>query len=269
MLTTDRIDEFEHHLRLSGRSKQTAERYSRSMRAFNIWAGAVSDRALAKALARWILDGRDSGLGAGTIGCRVAVARAYLTFAGVDLGPLKDYRRPPVPSVRPHPLPGGIEDARKLIAGTDGPVRNAIALCSLAGLRINEAITIDALEVDCGAVNWSLTVKGKGDKVREVPVSAELRDIIEKMPRVGRLAPLSHSHARQSITDAARALGIRGDRPSGAVASHDLRATFATEIHKRTKDIVLVQRLLGHASVVTTQRYIGVEQSSFRSAVEF
>ena len=48
---------------------------------------------------------------------------------------------------------------------------------------------------------------------------------------------------------------------------HQLRHLCATEVHEQTHDVRLVQTLLGHSSLATTQRYIAVEDSKVRKAI--
>jgi len=48
---------------------------------------------------------------------------------------------------------------------------------------------------------------------------------------------------------------------------HGLRHRFATAIYQKTKDLIVVQQLLGHASVATTQRYLAFTSDSLRAAV--
>jgi site-specific recombinase XerD len=78
------------------------------------------------------------------------------------------------------------------------------------------------------------------------------------------LIPLEDRNARALITGIARRSGI-----ITTVSSHDLRATFATTVYDKTKNIRLVQSLLGHASVNTTMAYLGIDNDQARAAVEF
>lgn len=55
---------------------------------------------------------------------------------------------------------------------------------------------------------------------------------------------------------------------NGKLATHSLRESFAQRIYEESGDIYLVQELLGHRSVSTTQKYIGVSYASARAAVE-
>ena len=55
---------------------------------------------------------------------------------------------------------------------------------------------------------------------------------------------------------------------NGKLATHSLRKSFAQRVYEQSGDIFLVQELLGHKSVSTTQRYLGVNYASAREAVE-
>lgn len=263
------LSSFEDHLLRRGRAASTARKYRASLESFarDITVGeALYSENVAEELAGWITTGRSNGLSAATIRHRVAVARSFCGWLGANTTPLDDYKLPPLKAPDPHPLPGGIPDVYRMIEASTGPVRHAIALGGLGGLRVSESISIGRSDVDSYARD--LVVKGKGEKIRRVPISNSLQGFLNEMPKVGRLAPLSNSHARQLISDAAEAAKVVGSTGEG-VSSHDLRATFATAVYQDTNDIVLVQRLLGHANVATTLTYIGTDQKAARRAVEF
>lgn len=112
-----------------------------------------------------------------------------------------------------------------------------------------------------------LTIHGKGDRDRVVPVSVEAWSFItpaflaawqSDLPLVN----MKDRLARRTITD----LGAKArlERP---IASHDLRATFATEVYKRTLDLLVVKELLGHSSVEQTTTYTHVRLDTMREAV--
>lgn len=141
----------------------------------------------------------------------------------------------------------------------------AVALGGLAGLRVSETISLTRDDV---LGTGELRVKGKGEKTRRIPISSELARYLDKMPASGRLVAMSNAGARKAITTAAVNAGVTG-HDGGVVSSHDLRATFATALYRATRDIVLVQRLLGHSDVKTTQVYVGTDETASRAAVEF
>jgi site-specific recombinase XerD len=109
---------------------------------------------------------------------------------------------------------------------------------------------------------WSLIVHGKGLRDRVVPIPEDLAQILRAAPP-GYLFPgLSNGHlsAHWVGTLVSRAL-------ADGTTMHQLRHLCATEIHNQTHDLRLVQTLLGHTSVATTQRYVAVDDTKIREAV--
>jgi site-specific recombinase XerD len=114
-----------------------------------------------------------------------------------------------------------------------------------------------------------LTVHGKGDKVRYVPVStrcwsAIMSAFVECVETDALLCPFSDRVARALVTRLGKIAKL-----SREISSHDLRATYATIIQSETKDILVLKELLGHASVTTTQAYPLTSMEAMRKAVEF
>jgi len=148
--------------------------------------------------------------------------------------------------------------------------RALLELLYAAGLRVSEAIGLDRddLSLDGGFVR----VIGKGDKERMVPVGDVAIEWIARYlawPRedwlhvaagslvrggpvfvTSRGRRLTRQHAWSAVKDAARAAGL-ADR----VSPHTLRHSFATHLLEGGADLRVVQELLGHASISTTQLY--------------
>ena len=125
-------------------------------------------------------------------------------------------------------------------------------------------------------------VKG-GEVSRAVPVNVDGRDAIEALidwhwEKYATLAPsrplypsrnksgsvamnrqTAHEMLKKAFVDA----GL-----NGKLATHSLRKSFAQRVYEESGDIYLVQELLGHRNVATTQKYIGVNYASAREAVE-
>lgn len=263
--TTIDLDAYAEHLRgPRGLGAGTVTAYTGDIRRFLAFRAQLDQQgALADDLMIWVLDAR-LNLSASSCRRRLESAKSYLRFLGQATTKLDEYRRPPASVSHPHPLPGGIDAARRLLEATTGALQAAIALQSLAGLRITEAITLTRA-ADLGS---HLRVKGKGEKERMIPVSAELRRYLDAMPATGTLAPIGNSTVRRRITRVASDIGVAGAN-GGTVSSHDLRATFATAVYAKKGDIVLVSRLLGHASVQTTMVYLGLADAAAAEAVEF
>jgi integrase/recombinase XerD len=148
--------------------------------------------------------------------------------------------------------------------------RALLELLYAAGLRISEAIGLD--REDLSTEGAFVRVIGKGDKERLVPVGDVALDWLGRWmrgPRVGLLA-LGHVAparggplflgdrggrlARQQAWAAVKRAATRADL-ADRVSPHTLRHSFATHLLEGGADLRIVQELLGHASISTTQLY--------------
>jgi site-specific recombinase XerD len=200
-------------------------------------------------------------------------------FARVMFGieVLVDYRGPKSAPGSPHPIPEGMIAVDAMIeCATKLEHKALIALCGRMGCRIQEALDITADDFDLRAN--VLRIRGKGDVTRFVPISEKAWAILAQptvlaMASRTPLVTLHERYARKIITDTAarvRLLNEEGDLVplKRHVSSHDLRATFATAIYDESnRNIRLVQILLGHRLVTTTQIYVGVDATALQTAV--
>ncbi|MFJ6200156.1 site-specific tyrosine recombinase XerD [Micromonospora sp. NPDC092111] len=199
-------------------------------------------------------------------------------LAGVD--PSRDVRPPTPPRRLPRALPVG--DVVRLLE-TAGPVTAAGAGAALAlrdralleflygtGARISEAVgaAVDDLDVDEGTA----LLRGKGGRTRLVPIGGYAVEALRgwlvrarpglvaagrATPAVfvnARGGPLTRQGAWTVLRRAARRAGLPVDGPQ-AVSPHTLRHSYATHLLDGGADVRVVQELLGHASVTTTQVY--------------
>lgn len=187
---------------------------------------------------------------------------------GNDHDHLHGYKPPVVGGRHPHPLPEGLSDVDAMLAVTDNPLHQAlIVLCGKVGLRITEARMLrhQDFAADNSGQMW-VSVRGKGDKTRRVPVIDDAWPYIEPfwnpLEKNVRMFDIGDRAARSAITRAGKAAGV-----SRRVASHDLRMTFGTAVYGATKDIRATQELLGHANVETTQVYTGITEATMKAAV--
>ena len=148
-----------------------------------------------------------------------------------------------------------------------------------AGLRISELIGLDVDDVDLDG--GSLLVRaGKGEKSRVVPLGRAARSAIESYLALTR--PILVSRSSGAASKGALFVNARGGRLSrqgcwkilrthagaagldGKVSPHTLRHSFATHMLDGGADIRVVQELLGHASLATTQVYTLVSDTRLR-----
>ena len=203
--------------------------------------------------------------------------------------------KPPTPSRR-LPKSLSLDDVLALLDGaggdaeSDGPLtlrnRALLELLYSTGARISEAVGLDVDDIDTHA--RSVLLRGKGGKQRLVPIgrpaiAALDAYLVRGRPGLaqrrsagsspGRFAPapgggvflnarggrLSRQSAWQVLQDAAERAGI-----TSAVSPHTLRHSFATHLLDGGADVRVVQELLGHASVTTTQIYTLVTVTALR-----
>ncbi|MGA7054535.1 MAG: site-specific tyrosine recombinase XerD [Mycobacterium sp.] len=192
--------------------------------------------------------------------------------------------RPPTPGRR---LPKSltIDDVLALLEGAggdspaDGPLtlrnRALLELLYSTGSRISEAVGLDVDDIDTQA--RSVLLRGKGGKQRLVPVGRPAVQALDaylvrgrpELARRGRGTPaiflnvrggrLSRQSAWQVLQDAAERAGIKS-----GVSPHMMRHSFATHLLEGGADVRVVQELLGHASVTTTQIYTLVTVHALR-----
>lgn len=152
--------------------------------------------------------------------------------------------------------------------------RAVVEVLYAAGIRVGELCALDLGDVDLGRA--TLTVTGKGDKQRTVPFGEPAARAIERW--LGERGTL----AKEGTGQPALFLGARGGRldprqarrivhaatsAAGAdLAPHGLRHTAATHMVEGGADLRVVQELLGHTSLGTTQIYTHVSTDRLREA---
>ena len=196
--------------------------------------------------------------------------------------PAEGVIRPKVPRNLPKPL--AEEEVEALLAApgdaTPAAIRDTAILETLygAGLRISELVGLDVDDVDLE--EGSVRVVGKGDRERVVPLGrfavraleAYLTRARPDMTR-SRSGPALFLNqrggrlTRQGATNVTQAAAARAGIRS-RVTPHVLRHSFATHLLEGGADVRVVQELLGHASLATTQIYTLVTEDRLREVYE-
>ncbi|MCZ7536702.1 MAG: tyrosine-type recombinase/integrase [Acidimicrobiia bacterium] len=146
-----------------------------------------------------------------------------------------------------------------------------------AGLRVSECCGLAPGDVDTR--KGHVTVTGKGSKVRRVPLGEPGCDAVSRYLREARSslagpetppdALLLNARGRRLGTRDARRILDRYRLPDGrAIHPHSLRHAFATHLLEGGADLRVVQELLGHADLATTQVYTHVTRDRLRSVYE-
>ncbi|MDQ1500743.1 MAG: integrase/recombinase XerD [Actinomycetota bacterium] len=212
--------------------------------------------------------------------------RFCLTEGHLDLDPSEDVTAPRVPQGIPKALTEPeVEALLGAVTGDDATARRDRAILETlyaTGVRISELVGLDLGAIDLE--EGFLRAFGKGAKERIVPVGHTASAAIEAWlparasvlararrdrsdpdalfvnPRGGRLT-------RQGCWKIVSAYGLRAGL-GGRLSPHVLRHSCATHMVDRGADLRVVQELLGHASVSTTQIYTKVTQSRLRAVYE-
>lgn len=232
---------------------------------------ATLARVSAADLRAFLAARRGEGLGNASAARELSAVRGFLAFVAPDAA-MPRLRGPRVKPGVPRPiapdevmaLAGEVaeEAAEPWVGARDWAV---LLLLYGAGLRIGEAIALPARVLPLGE---TLTVTGKRDKTRIVPLLPQVRTAVEayaaEMPwaptpdeplfRGVKGGPLSPGMIRRSVRAARGRLGL-GERTT----PHALRHSFATHLLGRGADLRALQELLGHASLSSTQIYTAVD----------
>jgi len=158
------------------------------------------------------------------------------------------------------PVPIAWEDGHRLIAALRKPsYRLCCSLMLALGLRIGDVLALTVQSID--STQMIVRVIGKGNKERILPLPQTLLVALRSFWRTHRhrrllfpnrngTAPLCENSLRNAFTKARDSLGINKN-----ITPHSLRHGFATHLLENGVDIRLVQMLLGHASLSSTEIY--------------
>lgn len=280
------LDRFSDGLWLSdGLARNTLESYRRDVGQFAAWLDGkalleASPADIQRHLAWQVQEKRAKPR---TTGRLVSALRRFFQFAvreGLRADdPAADLESPKLPRSLPRTL--SEEEVEALLAapdlGTDQGLRDRAMLETLyaSGLRVSELVTLKTVQasLDMGVVR----VLGKGSRERLTPLGEEAVAWIERYQREARPRILAGRKSdalfvtarggamtRQAFWNLVKryalAAGIRG-----AISPHTLRHAFATHLINHGADLRVVQMLLGHADISTTQIYTHVARERLKA----
>ena len=283
------LDAYLRHVTIErGLSEHSIAAYRRDLTAYVEWLDAegIADTSAitAAVVGRFIADrsSADPAPAASSLARLQSSVRGwhrFLTREGIDIDDPSGRLRPPkAPQRLPKALT--IDQVERLLAApsAEDPLgirdRALLELLYATGARVSEAVGLDVDDLAHGDV---LRLRGKGSKERIVPVGSFARAAVDAyLTRVrpglaakgrasarlflgARGAPLSRQSAWLVIRAAAENAHITAE-----VSPHTLRHSFATHLLQGGADVRVVQELLGHASVATTQIYTHVSVDTLR-----
>ena len=285
--------ELDHYLRYAtlerGLAAHTISAYRRDLTAYCAWLvsrGVVSGDAITASYTTEYFQGLQGT--ERTRARKLSSLKNFHTFL-VDekiatRNPTAELEPPRMPLRLPKALTQGqVQRLLDAVVGDD-PIalrdRALLEFLYATGARISEALALSVDDVidEHQRTGDTIRVTGKGNKQRMVPVGSFARAALDayltrsrpvlvssakrSTPRLflgTRGGPLSRQNAWLTVQSAARSADLEG-----LVSPHTLRHSFATHILQGGADIRVVQELLGHASVSTTQIYTKVTIDSLR-----
>ena len=257
-----------------GAAANTLAAYRRDLEGSEALIGdlATADReALGRLSLEW------SALAPSTIARKTSAIRQFYGFC-LDEGLREDdptgalpqpRTRRPLPKILSHQEVAALFERAEMEASTESaPAVRMLTLLELlygSGLRATELVSLPVGAVPRDAP--LLTVTGKGSQARLVPVSTRARQALSRWLAVrpapsDYLFPSRKTHlTRIRLYQLVKALATRADIDPAKVSPHVMRHAFATHLLEGGADLRVLQTLLGHADIATTQIYTHVDSA--------
>jgi integrase/recombinase XerD len=290
-VTAESIDTYVTYLRDVRRmSPNTVESYARDLAGLAEFAERrersieILDRRDLEAFVRSLMS---SGLAPRSVARSVACVRGFYKFLAVekklDRSPADDLQPPKAWPALPKYL--DLEEVDRLLAQPDPSSprglrdKALIEVLYATGLRVSELVELRAS--DLNLEEGYLTCTGKGDKQRMVPLGQQAAEWVHRYIREGRPqmtgkrastprlfvnargGPLS----RVGFWKVLKEYGVRAGI-SRSISPHVLRHSFATHLLDRGADLRMIQVMLGHADLSTTQIYTHVLEARLRTVYD-
>lgn len=281
-------EEFLNYLSVErGLSKNTIAAYGRDLSFFigRMESTGIKDinRIRRQDVMNYLLYLKDKGLSSNSISRALVAIKMFYKFllqehfAKEDVAGVLDSPK----LIRPLPDVLNMDEVDRMLAAAEPRDwlgirdRAALELMYATGMRVSEIVelTMDGLNLDVGFIKC----KGKGDKERVVPIGKKAKEAIERYlekVRPGLLKGKQDQHlflsrlgkkvSRVSFWKMIKRL-TRMARIKKTITPHTLRHSFATHLLERGADLRIVQEMLGHADISTTQIYTHINKERLKS----
>ncbi len=265
------IQQFLRYLEIEkGVSPHTLRAYGKDLKAFSNHVKSKVEDIELNDIRGFVAEEINSGHKKTTAGRRLAAVRSFLKFlyreGYIKSNPAKLVPTPKLPKMLPKFL--SVDDVFSLVEKPEGigflPARDRAILELLysSGLRVSELAGLNAEDINVR--EGLVKVKGKGKKERIVPVGTKAVEAI-KTYLIERVLLRKKDNAlflnkngkrltdrsiRRIVIKYAKAIGV-----NSRIGPHTLRHTFASHLLQGGADLRVIQELLGHSSLSTTQKY--------------
>ncbi len=290
MVNSESLQTFLNHCLVEkGLSKNTVSAYGRDLGSFVDFlksSKTAIESANSETVSKFVAELRVKKLSESSIARKVVAIRSWYNFLEKDAGisnQVKEYLPPKIPKRLPKALT--IDEVSRLIDSCDDSIigirnRALLELLYATGTRVSEAVALNVGDISMSEDSVvTVKVKGKGGKERLVPLGSYAQKALDQYLVRSRPVLLKKSNVAAFFLN--ESLGTRLSRQSGwqvvkdsaerakvasEVSPHSLRHSFATHLLDGGADIRVVQELLGHSSVTTTQIYTLVTIDKLRES---
>ena len=287
-MLTRRVNEFLDYLFAEcGLAANTISSYRSDLTAFVLYLHEGGEAALEAVTADTVLQHmlvlREQGLAINSVARALVAVRMFFRFLTAEgylaQDPTVFIEGPRLTRYLPEVMTEG--EVTALLAAPDAKTLAGLRDCALlhllyaTGARVSEVakMTLAALHLDLGYVR----LLGKGSKERLVPVSDSVGALLREYVETARPALLRGAESRRVF------VGVRGGEVtrqavwrlvkryalqagvSRVISPHTLRHSFATHLLEHGADLRAVQEMLGHASILTTERYTHVDRARLKA----
>jgi len=262
-------------------SERSRRDYSRALQGFMSWYIESNQAELSKAtVSAHVAHLKAQGVGEASINQRLAAIRKMMMECA-DNGLISESTAQAIKRVENIKIQGGKlgnwltrDQASQMVnapdTGTPKGLRDRAILAIMlgCGLRREEVVTLDASHLQQREGRWViLDLTGKHNRTRTIPMAAWVKAIIDKwMESAGitngvlfRRIIKGGRLTDDGLTSQAVWNVVQEYSPVEGLAPHDLRRTFAKLADKAGAPLAQIQKTLGHASIQTTERYLGTD----------
>jgi len=189
-----------------------------------------------------------------TLVCIIAVVKQFYRFLYknklIDVDPTIGIEYPRLKSSKIIPLTQK-QIGQVVGATTNDRDRLIVELFHYTGIRMAELLNIKVSDIDFD--KKLILINGKGNKQRYVPFNEKihrmLKEYVSRYRITGKLVKIKSRRIGFIFQKTSKKVGYR-------VHPHMLRHAYASELYKKTKDVLLIKKLLGHSNIATTSRYL-------------
>lgn len=261
-------------------SKNTLDAYARDLNGFAENAPNLLE-ASTKDIKKWLSVLSMEGKSAKTIARKLSVLKQFYEFLYLDKqradNPILNIEAPKTAKSLPKYL--SQDEVKHLLAEAekDSRMNAMLEILYASGLRVTELISLRKSSIRLQNGEYYLFIKGKGAKERLVPLGsyahAALKRYFEEFEIGDFLFPAGKNSSathitRQGFAQLLKKLAVEAGMTPSKVSPHVLRHSFASHMLENGADLRIVQELLGHESIVTTEIYTHIQAGKLHEVVK-